>query len=79
MVLTVYTRIDCSLCAQMLYELEKFKSNGNYDFLIKIIDIDADDKLRLRYNELVPVLFINDKEVCRYYFDENKLNELHKN
>jgi hypothetical protein len=32
---------------------------------ITMVDIDKDPDLARRFNELIPVLFVNDIEVCR--------------
>ncbi len=40
---------------------------------ITMVDIDKDPDLARRFNDLVPVLFVNDTEVCRYKLNKNRL------
>ena len=40
---------------------------------ITMVDIDKDPDLAKRFNELVPVLFVNDTEVCRYKLNKKRL------
>ncbi len=63
----VYGRKNCHLCDVMLNELEQIRENSAFD--IEYTDIDSDPELRHHYATLIPVLFINDKEVCRYHLD----------
>lgn len=44
-------------------------------FKVTVVDIDNDPQLRLRYNEAVPVLFSNGREVCRHFFDLDALTQ----
>lgn len=40
---------------------------------ITMVDIDKDPDLARRFNDLVPVLFVNDTEVCRYKLNKKRL------
>jgi hypothetical protein len=40
---------------------------------ITMVDIDKDPDLAQRFNDLVPVLFVNDTEVCRYKLNKSRL------
>ena len=40
---------------------------------ITMVDIDKDLDLARRFNDLVPVLFVNDTEVCRYKLNKKRL------
>jgi hypothetical protein len=40
---------------------------------ISMIDIDKDPVLAERFNDLVPVLFVDDTEVCHYKLNKKRL------
>lgn len=62
---TFYTRRDCSLC-------DKAKAailSSGVDVRIHEIDIDLDDHLRARFNDDVPVIYVNGLEAFRHRVD----------
>ena len=69
--LTLYFRDYCSLCHQMLAQLQPLRQQ--YGFDIQVVDVDADPELEARYNELVPVLMDGDTQICHWHLDEAKL------
>ena len=83
---SLYSRSYCHLCDDMLLQLrshlaadQKFKMR-NLSFAINVIDVDADEGLVARYDELVPVLTAtkNDGQevkICHYFLDVGKLEE----
>lgn len=60
----------------MLQALQAWKDR--YTFSVEVIDVDADEALVARYDELVPVL-VGEKnggesvEICHYFLDNEKL------
>jgi hypothetical protein len=56
----------------MLHALEKFRPE--HEFSVEVIDVDADEALVQRYDELVPVL-VGQREgepavqLCHYFLD----------
>jgi hypothetical protein len=40
---------------------------------ITMVDIDKDPDLTRRFNDLVPVLFVNDTEICHYKLNKKRL------
>ncbi len=40
---------------------------------ITMVNIDKNPDLARRFNDLIPVLFVNDIEVCRYKLDKKRL------
>ncbi len=38
-----------------------------------MVDIDTDPELARRFNDLVPVLFVNDTEICHYKLNKKRL------
>ena len=67
MKLTLYFREYCSLCHQMLAELQPWQDR--YGFALDIVDVDADPELEARFNELVPVLMDGEQEICHWHLD----------
>lgn len=60
----------------MLQALEAWK--GSFSFSVEVIDVDADEALVARYDELVPVLVGSKNEgeaveICHYFLDNEKL------
>lgn len=70
-VLTLYTRHNCALCDDMLFTLNDFSDNLN--FSLTLIDVDEDPKTKQQFNDLVPVLKLEDKEICHHFFDRQAL------
>ena len=64
---TVYYRAGCSLCDDMLGELEQLRPA--LGFVYRAIDISGDAALEGRYGEWVPVLMQGEHEVCHYFLD----------
>ena len=65
--LTLYSREYCHLCHDMLAALEALR--GEFEFELRVLDVDADPALLARYDELVPVLAAGDDELCHYFLD----------
>ncbi|HUA97567.1 MAG TPA: glutaredoxin family protein [Terracidiphilus sp.] len=64
---TVYSRKGCHLCdvvKETLVELQ-----GRADFQWREVDIDADPELRQKYNDEVPVVFIDGRKAFKYRMD----------
>jgi glutaredoxin len=61
---TLYSRRDCSLCEEALALLSNLAANGPR-FAIEIVDIDAEAALRARYDDAIPVIAIDGREVAR--------------
>ena len=68
---TLYSRSYCHLCDDMLTALEALQS-ATVRFTVSVVDVDADEALVARFDELVPVLFgrLDEPELCHYFFDE---------
>jgi hypothetical protein len=68
---TLYSRSYCHLCEDMLLALHAMASPGQL-FEIDVVDVDADEALVERFDELVPVLFgrLDEPELCHYFLDE---------
>jgi hypothetical protein len=75
---TLYSRSYCHLCEDLLLALRS-RFSDRYLFKVDIIDIDLDQDLVVRYDELVPVLVGrtdggNAVELCHYFLDESKVD-----
>lgn len=69
--LTLYIRHGCHLCDAFVEEMASFDSN----LLKSVCVVDVDESLsdRQEYNDKVPILFIKGTEVCRFYFDADRI------
>jgi glutaredoxin len=68
---TLYTRVGCHLCARARELLEGLRRETPFD--LEVDDIDADESLRVRYNESVPVIAVDGEEVFWGIVDERAL------
>lgn len=71
MKLDLMFRRYCHLCHDMLSQLKEIQAE--VEFEIEVIDIDDDPELLQKYDELVPVLLHEDKEICHWHLDEKQL------
>ncbi|NVD97249.1 glutaredoxin family protein [Massilia sp. BJB1822] len=74
---TLYSRSYCHLCQDMLDALNALQT-PQQPFTVEVIDVDADDALVARFDELVPVLFasLDQPEICHYFLDEAKVRAI---
>jgi glutaredoxin len=66
----IYTRTGCHLCDDAKALLER------YGLAPRLINIDADAALKQKYNDCVPVVWIDGKERFRGRIDEVLLRRL---
>jgi len=64
----VYSRVGCHLCDVVKEQLERLRPRA--DFTWREVDIDADPELKQRYNEEVPVVFIDGRKAFKYQLNE---------
>ncbi|WP_229723903.1 glutaredoxin family protein [Oxalicibacterium solurbis] len=69
----LYSRTYCHLCDDMLAALSALSMEQAHT--IEVIDVDADEALVARYDELVPVLTASRdngpaRQLCHYFLDE---------
>ena len=69
-VATVYSRAGCHLCQDAEALLKR------YGFQVETVNIDEDPELRRRYNECIPLVFIDGKERFRGRIDELLLRRM---
>lgn len=68
----VYVRKHCHLCEDMIADLRSW--DGEFPFSLEVCDVDADTETQRLYGEKVPVLLVDDKEICHYYLDPSALS-----
>ena len=73
---TLYTRERCHLCDEVKRQLTLLRQEA--DFKIREVNIDESEELRERYNERVPVVAINGREVFDYRLDAKRFLRLLK-
>ncbi len=66
----VYSRKECHLCDVVKETLTQIQ--GDADFEWHEVDIDGDPQLRQKYNDEVPVVFIDGRKAFKYYMDGNQ-------
>ncbi|MEO6923401.1 MAG: glutaredoxin family protein [Bryocella sp.] len=64
----VYSRKECHLCDVVKETLAQAEADA--DFQWSEVDIDADPELRQRFNEEVPVVFIDGRKAFKYRMDK---------
>jgi hypothetical protein len=89
--LTLYGRTWCHLCDDMRSELDELiralrrdggggsdgsgSGDGAERSAVQIDVVDTDPSLEARYNERVPVLVLEDVELCHYRLDRRRVAE----
>ena len=65
----VYSRKGCHLCDIVKETLAQVQGQGEAEFEWREVDIDGDPELRHRYNDEVPVVFIDGRKAFKYHMD----------
>lgn len=71
--LTLLSRGYCHLCHDM--EVALLPLLTEFGVSLRVLDVDADPALEVKYDELVPVLLHGETELCHYFLDEAKTRE----
>lgn len=66
----VYSREGCHLCEVVKETLLKLEGKANFRW--KEVDIDADPELRQKYNDEVPVVFIDGHKAFKYHMNKDQ-------
>lgn len=69
----LYSREDCCLCHDMFLQLKELQLEYNFSIIIRYVDHDK--SWIEKYGSKVPVITINDIEICNYYLDLKSLKE----
>ena len=72
--LTLYMRQGCHLCEDMEEQIGELLEPNSYR--LTLVDIDADPALKSKYNEWVPVLEAEDREICHHFLDLKALRSV---
>ncbi len=67
---TIYTRVGCHLCDEAHELLTRYR------IPVTLIDVDQDPALRAKYDQCVPVVWIDDRERFRGRIDERLLQRI---
>jgi glutaredoxin len=65
----VYSRKGCHLCEIVKKTL--IQAQGGASFQWREVDIDANPELRQKYNEEVPVVFIDGRKAFKYHMSKD--------
>jgi glutaredoxin len=68
---TVYTRVDCSLCAEAIAQVEAITAETGAEWTTVDVDADLDD--RAEYGDRVPVILIDGVEHGYYRVEPDRL------
>lgn len=71
--LTLVSRTYCHLCHDMEAALAPLALE--FGAQVDVVDVDADPALEALYDELVPVLLHEGKELCHYFLDAAKVRD----
>ncbi len=67
--LTLYVRRECHLCEEMRGALRAWESR--LEFALRVVDVDEDPALAVRFGFKVPVLAEGDFEICHHFLDDD--------
>ncbi len=65
----LYSRKACHLCGEVKATLARLEPRGTFTW--REVDIDSDPVLKQKFNEEVPVVFIDGKKAFKYRMDEH--------
>ena len=68
---TVYTRVDCSLCAEAIAQVEAITAETGVEWTTVDVDADLDD--RAEYGDRVPVILVDGVEHGYYRVEPDRL------
>ena len=71
---TLYSRPGCHLCEVVKEQLETIRRET--DFHIEERNIDEEASLRERYNDDIPVVAVNGRDVFKHRIDMVKFREI---
>ena len=72
-VLTIYSGKNCHLCDKMKSIITGLRKDFTFD--LKEVDVKSDIELYNRYNQKIPVLFINRKLFAKFSINESRLRD----
>ena len=66
----LYSRSGCHLCDEVKATLARLEKRGGLPFTWSEVDIDSDPDLQQKFNDQVPVVFIDGKKAFKYRMSE---------
>jgi glutaredoxin len=66
----LYSRKGCHLCEIVKESLAKLERRGGFTW--QEVDVDADEQLHRKFNDEVPVVFIDGRKAFKYHMDERQ-------
>lgn len=69
--LVLYTRPGCHLCEEMKSRIGPLAAR--HHFSVRERNIDEDTALFERFNQEIPVLFLGEKKIAKYFVDVAQL------
>lgn len=72
----VYSKPGCHLCDRVKHVLERCRARTSVPFSIEEVDISQDAELMERYGTDIPVITLDEQEVCRHFLLERHVLEL---
>ena len=66
----VYSRKGCHLCDVVKETLNQVRGRAEFEW--HEVDIDGDPELRQKYNDEVPVVFIDGRRAFKFHMDGNQ-------
>ncbi len=69
----VYSRAGCHLCECLIEELLPLVRDR---WRVEVIDIDDDPELVRLYNDRVPVLEVDGRQICQYTLDRDAVRKI---
>jgi len=64
----LYSRKGCHLCDEVKSTLSRLETRGGFTW--SEVDIDSDPELQQKFDQEVPVVFINGKKAFKYRMEE---------
>jgi hypothetical protein len=71
---TLISKDECSLCDIALEKLERIQREKQFELVVKKIEPGTPD--HERYGEKIPVVLVDDIELCYYKVDERRLKSI---
>ena len=71
----VLSREGCGLCHDMLLELAELERNQSIP-AVRVVDVDSQPELSLKYGLKVPVLLLDGSVICHYTLNSKELLRL---
>jgi len=70
---TVLTREDCHLCEDAIATVRAVAGSVSTPVDVRVVDIDADERLRERYGDRVPYVLVDGRPAFKFRVDETEL------